>query len=152
MAAIRTWAKSLFVLAVFSSAVLLVTPKSAQKQARFVAEMLLLLCVIAPLAGLLTSAGASAGTPSLPDVQGSEQFSLEKFYAEETARRVIEIGVRAGVPVDKVKVTTKDAGFSLAGITVYLKERVPDDAVNAFTSSLGAYLGIGKGEVLVVMP
>lgn len=153
MAAIKAWAKSLFVLAVFSSTVLLITPKSALKQARFVAEMLLLLCVIAPLAGLLGSTGTAVGAmPSLPGAEGAERFSLEEFYAGEIARRVIEIGSRAGIPVESVKVTTKDAGFSLAEVEVYLSDLPGDEAVATFKDTLGAYLGIQKDKVKVVLP
>lgn len=152
MAAIKTWAKSLFVLAVFSSTVLLVTPKSMLKQARFVTELLLLLCVVAPLAGLLNSANAAAALPQVWSVEGPDRFSFEKFYAEETAKRVIEIGLRVGVPVDSVKVTTKDSGFSLAGITVYLKDRPAGDALAVFRDSLGSYLGVPSDKVEVVLP
>jgi hypothetical protein len=148
--AVKAWAKSLFILAVFSSTVLLVVPKSMLKQARFVAEMLLLLCVIAPLGGLLGAAGRAALLPEVGAAPVS-QFSLEKFYAEETARRVTEIGARTGIPVDSVKVVTKDSGFTLVEVTVYLAEPAEEDQVVAFRAALGAYLGVQKDRVKVVL-
>ncbi len=152
MEAIRTWARSLFLLSIFSSAALLIVPKPMQKQARFVAEMLLLLCVVAPLAGLLGSSTRAALLPSATDSGYAGQFSLGKFYAEETARRVTEIGQRAGVPVESVKVATGDAGFSLTEVVIYLSNRPADETLRAFRETLGAYLGIPKDRLKLVVP
>jgi hypothetical protein len=149
---IRTWARSLFLLSIFSSTVLLIVPKSMQKQARFVAEMLLLLCVVAPLSGLLASGSRAALLPSASGAGYPQQFSLGKFHAEETARRVIEIGQRTGIPVETVKVTTGDAGFSLVEVVVYLAGQPPDDTLRSFRETLGAYLGLQRDKLKLVTP
>lgn len=152
MEAVKGWARSLFMLAIFSSTALLIVPRSMLKQARFVAEMLLLLCVIAPLAGLLRSINGSASLPPLPATGSAWGFSLEQFHAEETARRVSEVATRAGLPVESVKVATKDAGFSLAEVTVCLSAKPEDEELAAFRDTLGAYLGIRKDRVKFVVP
>ncbi len=151
MEAVKLWARSIFLLAIFSSTVLLIIPKSMQKQSRFVAEMLLLLCVVAPLGSLLGAGSRETLVPAVPGSSTTVQFSLEKFYADETARRVTEIGQKAGIPVEGVTVTTKDSGFSLSEVVVRLAERPPDEQLTAFTESLSAYLGIQKNRLRVVV-
>jgi len=149
--AVKVWARSIFLLSVISSTALLIVPKSMQKQSRFVAEMLVLLCVIAPLGGLLRAGTREAlAPPGLPS-QPEEAFSLGKFYGEETARRVSEIGQQTGMTVTEVTVATKDAGFTLAEVVVYLEEQPPEERMKAFTESLTAYLGIGKDKLRVVI-
>jgi hypothetical protein len=150
--AIKTWARSLFLLSIFSSTVLMIVPKSMQKQSRFVAEMLLLLCVMAPLAGLLSSGSRASLLPSEPGSSYTQEFSLGKFHAGETARRVTEIAERAGIPVESVKVTTGDAGFSLVEVVVYLSDRPADETLRVFRETLGAYLGIRKDRLRVIAP
>ncbi len=151
MEAVKVWARSIFMLSVLSSTVLLIVPKSMQKQSRFVVEMLLLLCVIAPLSGLLGSGAqdalASTGLPS----QSAEATSLGRFYAEETARRVSELGEKAGLSIAEVAVATKNAGFSLAEVIVRLGANPSDEQMDAFTKSVSAYLGINQDRLRVVI-
>lgn len=151
MEAVKAWARSIFLLSIISSTALLIVPKPMQKQSRFVAEMLILLCVIAPLGGLIGAGTREAlATPGLPS-QPEEGSSLGKFFAEETARRVTEIGLRTGIPVLEVTVATKDRGFSLAEVVVRFEKQPPEEQMKAFTEGLGAYLGIGKDKVRVVI-
>ena len=151
MEAVRVWARSIFLLSVISSTALIIVPKSMQKQSRFVAEMLVLLCVIAPLGGLIRAGTREAlAPPNLPS-QSEEAFSLGKFYAEETARRVTEIGLEIGMPVQEVTASTKGSGFSLAEVVVHLEEQPPEEQMKAFTESLAAYLGISKDKLRVVI-
>ncbi len=151
MEAVKAWARSIFLLAVFSSTVLLVIPKSMQKQSRFVAEMLLLLCVIAPLGGLVSSGAQSALAPGNGAVAEGEATSFGDFYSSETARRVAEIGQAIGLSIESVDVATKDSGFSLASVVVHLTDRPSDDELASFTEGLSAYLGIGKDKLRVVV-
>lgn len=151
MEAVKVWARSIFLLAVFSSTVLLIVPKPMQKQSRFVAEMLILLCVVAPLGGLVSAGTRDVLAPSNSSSPAGEEFSLGKFYAEETARRVTEIGQKTGLPVLAVTVTTKESGFSLAGVLVRLAEQPDEEQLGAFTGSLSAYLGISKDKLRVVV-
>ncbi|MEX0975143.1 MAG: hypothetical protein WD024_07350 [Bacillota bacterium] len=151
MEALKVWARAIFLLAIFSSTVLLIVPKSMQKQSRFVAEMLLLLCVVAPLGGLLSAGTRAALMQPDSGATAAVQFSLGKFYAEETARRVTEIGQKAGLIVESVSVTTKDAGFSLAEVLVRLKSQPEEERLHAFVESLSAYLGIQEDRLRVVV-
>jgi hypothetical protein len=122
-----------------------------QKQTRFVAEMLILLCVVAPLGGLVSSGTKAAVLPSGSGASVAGEFSMGKFYADETARRVAEIGETAGIPVQSVTVTTRDSGFSLAEVLVKVAEQPEEGRMRAFTESLTAYLGIGKDRLRVVV-
>lgn len=151
MEAVKAWARSIFLLAVVSSTALLLVPKSMQKQSRFVAEMLILLCVIAPLATLVSATARETLVPGGLAAVVGEQPSLGKFYADETARRVTEIAQRTGLPVVEVSVATKDSGFSLASVVVRLAEHPEGDRLTAFTGSLAAYLGIGNDKLWVVV-
>ncbi|MGE5580393.1 MAG: hypothetical protein ACM3WU_10150 [Bacillota bacterium] len=151
MEAVKVWARAIFLLSVIASTALLVVPKSMQKQSRFVVEMLILLCVIAPLHGLIPQGTEAALAPNGPPTAGQEVSSLGKFYANETARRVAEIGEQAGVPVLEVTVLTGSSGFSLSSVVVRLREQPSDERLSAFTGSLAAYLGIGKDRLRVVV-
>lgn len=147
----KVWARSIFLLAIFTSTALLIIPKSMQKQARFVAEMLVLLCVVAPLAGLVNAGTREAMTPTAPSLPSPEVSALGKFYADETARRVAEIGQRTGMPIVEVTATTSGAGLSLAGVIVRVSEQPDDERFRAFAESLAAYLGISKDRLRVVV-
>ena len=148
METVKEWARSLFLISIFSSTALLLVPKSMQRQARFVAEMLILLCVVAPLARMLTTPAASTIWSSMGSNQ-ADQGSLGEFYAWETARMVAEIGRRAGIPVKTVEVGVGETGLSLSAVTVYLSGPVDPEAAQAFRDSVAAYLGVPKDKLQV---
>lgn len=151
MEAVKVWARSLFLVSIFSSTALLLVPKSMQRQARFVAEMLILLCVVAPLARVLSSPAAPALWSSVQPVL-AEEASLGEFYTRETARMVAEIGRRAGIPVKTVKVSVGDTGLSLSEVAVYLSEPTSPDSAQTFKDAVAAYLGIPKDKVQMYAP
>jgi len=149
--AVKVWARAIFLLSVIASTALLVVPKSMQKQSKFVVEMLILLCVIAPLRGLIPRGTEAALSSNGLAGAGQEEPSLARCYANETARRVAEIGEQAGVPVLEVTVLTDSSGFSLSSVVVRLSEQPSEERLNAFTASLSAYLGISKDRLRVVV-
>ena len=151
MEAVKDWARSLFLLSIFSSTALLLVPKSMQRQARFVAEMLILLCVVGPLASLFSS-GARTALPSAFQLTGSGETSLGEFYAQETARRVAEIAQKAGIPVKTVNVTTSDTGLSLKQVAVYLSDQTPEETLAAFRETVAAYLGVPRDKLKIYVP
>ncbi len=151
MEAVKAWARAIFLLSVIGSTAMLIVPKSMQKQSRFVVEMLILLCVIAPLSGLIPRGTEAALAINGAAPAGDSPPSLSTFYANETARRVSEIGKQAGVPVLEVTVLTESSGFSLSAVVVRLREQPPEERLEAFTGSLAAYLGIGKDKLRVVV-
>lgn len=146
---VRTWARGLFLLAVFSSTVMLLVPKRVQRQARFVSELLLLLCVIAPVAGLLKSGTTGLSLDSAPAT--FTDLSLGRFYSVETAQRIAELGTRCGVETQAVSVTTKDGGLSLDRVEITLKPGIEDDRIEAFREAIQVYTGIPGDKVEIVM-
>ncbi len=152
MAAIKVWARSIFVLTVFSSTALLLVPKSMTKQAKFVVEMLLLLCVIAPLAGLFRDGGRSALTSGDSWGEVSSPAALEKFLASETRRRILEMGAKANIPIEDAKAVAAKGGFTLAEVKIWLKDSVPLDTIKPFVATLSAYLGVPEDTVTVIQP
>lgn len=143
MEAVREWARGVFVLAVFASTVMLLVPKSVIRQTRFVSELLLLLCVIAPLAGVLK--GGTFGLPGRA-AQTFADFSLGDFYSAETARRIGELAITCGVEVKSVSVRTKDGGFSLDTVSVSVSP-CPDDRLDEFHKAIQVYTGIPAEKV-----
>lgn len=113
--------------------------------------MLILLCVVAPLGGLLRSGRDAAVLSASPGSGYGEQSSLGRFYSEETARRITEIGRSAGLLVESVKVTTGDSGFSLVEVVVCLGGGPGDEVVRAYRETVRAYLGIQDGRLKVTV-
>jgi hypothetical protein len=150
--AIKAWARSIFVLTVFSGTVLLLVPKSMTKQAKFVVEMLLLLCVVAPLAGLFRGNDRSVLTLGASWKEVSSSVSLERFLASETSRRVLEMGARADIPIDHVEAVPDAGGFTLVAVKIWLKESVPPDTLDPFMATLSAYLGVPRDTVTIIQP
>jgi hypothetical protein len=145
---VRVWARGLFLLSVFASTVMLLVPKSVIRQAKFVSELLLLLCVIAPLAGILRS-----GTPNLP-LRAEETFtdlSIGEFYEAETARRIRELAEECGVEIKAVSVNTKDGGFSLDKVDVTVMPGPGDDRLEAFREAIRIYMGISREKVEIAV-
>ncbi len=151
MAAVKTWARSVFILSVFSSTALLLVPRSMNKQAKFVVEMLILLCVIAPLTGLFPGAVEALMPDGYPG-EAPAGSSLESFLASETSRRVKEIASQAGVPIKEVVTTVQKGGFALAEVKVWLAQEISWETESQFASTLAAFLGVSEVAVTVVQP
>jgi hypothetical protein len=145
---VRDWARGLFLLAIFSSTVMLLVPKSMTKQVKFVSELLLLICVIAPLAGLVRS-GSAVGLPTSQVTTDFASFSLGEFYAKETAQRVRELGEKAGLSVESVEVRTKDGGLSLDEVSVVVAPGASPEELGAFREAIGIYAGIPEDKVML---
>ncbi|QUL98933.1 MAG: hypothetical protein IMF26_02345 [Candidatus Fermentithermobacillus carboniphilus] len=148
MEAIKEWARSVYLLAVFSSAVLLIVPKTMQRQARFVVEMLMLLCVLAPLFHLMPrpiETTVSSGSY----VSGSYTASLERFYVAEVERRVREVGQGAGIAIRDVEVvvTGSAPGFRVGAVKVVLGRDLTEEEARRFREVTGAYLNIPPDRV-----
>jgi len=148
---LKTWARSIYVLSVLSSVVILLSPKRMQKEVRFVLEMLILLCIIAPLISLLGKpldkrVGAIGGTLS-----ETSQATLEKFYEDEMARRIRELGLKANIPIAAVtlKIQGSFPAFKVGFVDIRLERPVDKEEIEAFRGSLSAYLGISREDVLV---
>lgn len=150
MEAVRGWAKSVFILSIFASTVMLLVPKSMSKQAKFAAEMLLLLCVVAPLAGLLSGAGSIPVSPDLTFGEPAQPFALGNYLVSETRRRVTEMASLAGIPADDVSVALSQTGYGIEEIVLTLKSPVAEDDEEAFKATLSAYLSIPKDRVRFV--
>ena len=151
MEAIKAWAKSVFILSVFASTVMLLVPKSMNKQAKFVSEMLLLLCVAAPLAGLLSGAGGIPASPELTFGESAPPFALNDYLVTETSRRVSEIASLAGISVDDVSVMPAQSGYGIEGITITLSSPVIDEDGEALRETLSAYLSVPVDRVRLVV-
>lgn len=141
----------MFVLAVFSSAALLVVPPSMARHARFVAEMVILLCLIAPLSGIVATGTDLSRTVSVQGIS-SGSFSLSRFYAQELESRIRQIGQRAGIPIESVKVAAAGGGLTLTGVTVSVSEKLDSALEAAFRDALAAYVGLRRDSVVIVQP
>jgi hypothetical protein len=129
---------------------MLLVPKSMSKQAKFASEMLLLLCVVAPLAGLLTGDGSVSVLPDLTFGESAQPFSLGNYLVSETERRVTEMASIAGIPADDVSVTLSETGYDIEEITLTLESFVPVDEEEAFRRTLSAYLSVPTDRVKFV--
>ncbi len=152
MAAIKLWARSIFVLSVLTSTALVLVPKSMQKQARFVTEMLILLCIVAPLASLMRNVGLQSDIAQYQWDELNQPQTLETFLALETERRVLQITNDAGIPVLDVEALASKGGFTLAQVKIWSKDRVPEGAKESFVATLSAYLGVPKDKITVIQP
>lgn len=124
-------------------------PRSMLRQARFVIEMVLLLCVIAPAIGFLPRvemAGAS-WNPTAAVPGDAEPFSIERFYARETESRVEEIARRLKIPLAGVSVSI-GSGLRLSAITVLVEAMPEEDVLQVFKQSLTSYMGIPGEKVI----
>lgn len=149
MDSLKDWARGVYLLAVFSSAAILIIPKCMQKQSKFVIELLMLLCIMAPVArfaGKPLDASSAAWNYREHD---SNLISLETFYTQETGRRVKEMAISAGLPVDKVSVEA--LGFAprfSCRVTLYLSSAPDRDVADSFARFLSSYLSIGPEDIL----
>ncbi len=149
MSAVKTWARSLLVLAVFSSGALFVVPRSMLRQAKFVIEMVLLLCVIVPVSFLPRVETSHAPWNQAATVPGdAEPFSIERFYARETETRVEEIARKLKIPLAGVSVST-GSGLRLSAITVLVETMPEEETLQAFRQSLISYMGIPAEKVII---
>ncbi|HHW27825.1 MAG TPA: hypothetical protein GXX23_10920 [Firmicutes bacterium] len=151
MEAIKSWAKSVFMLSMFASTVMLLVPKSMQKQAKFAAEMLLLLCVVAPVVGLLSGARSVPASPGFTWSESVPPFALGDYLVSETERRVTEMASIAGIPLDRVSVVPSREGYGIEEVRVVLKSPVSDQEGEAFKGTLAAYLSIPADKVFLVV-
>jgi len=146
---LKEWARGVYLLAVFSSAAILLIPKRMQKQSKFVIELLMLLCIMAPVAGLV---GKSIDTASVAwnyREHDSNLTSLKTFYAQETGRRVKEMAISAGLPVDKVLVEALGlAPDFTCRVTLFLSSAPDQDVADSFARFLSSYLSISLEHIL----
>lgn len=129
---------------------MLLVPKSMAKQAKFAAEMLILLCVVAPLAGLLTGAGSAPASPDLALDESFAPFVLGNYLASETSRRVREIAFLAGVLVDDVLVVPEETGYGIAEITIMVASLSDEDEV-ALRATLSQCLSVPADRINFVL-
>ena len=141
MEAIKSWAKSVFVLSILASTAMLLVPKSMSKQAKFAAEMLILLCVVAPLTGLLSGTSSAPASPDLTLGESTAPFVLGNYLASETSRRAKEIVSLAGVSVDDVLVVPKETGYGIEEITITLAS-LSDEDEQALRATLSQCLSV----------
>ena len=104
MQSLKTWAKTVYLVAVLSSAALLMIPRSMQKQSKFVIELLLLLCILAPTANLARKSFDISEIPWDYHFWYSDSASFETLYAREVERQVKELSSAAGFSVHSVHV------------------------------------------------
>ncbi len=153
MESLKAWAKSIYLVAIVSSVAILMIPKSMQKQSKFVIELLLLLAILAPIAGFVNK---SYDVPQViweyQDLD-SGYVPLSIFYIKEIQRQVTQLAVAAGLPVHSVMV--KAGGlppdFSGSGITLYLNEPVNEQdqhVMDQFSELLASRFSISAERIL----
>lgn len=149
MGSLKEWARGVYLLAVFSSAAILLIPKRMQKQSKFVIELLMLLCIMAPIAGLVGKPIDAASVAWNYREHDSNLTSLETFYAQETGRRVKEMAISAGLPVDKVLVEALGlAPDFTCRVTLFLSSAPDQDVADSFARFLSSYLSISLEHIL----
>lgn len=147
MESLKVWAKTVYLLAVISSAALLMIPRGMQKQSRFVIEMLMLLCILAPVAGF---SGKFYDTATVTWNYGEYDFgaaSLESFYSREIERRVMEMSIAAGLALDSVSVQVEGFAPNFQGseLILYLSspaDEIEQDKLDNFCKLLAAHLSM----------
>ena len=137
MDAVKAWARGIFVLSVLSSATLLIVPRKAQKQTRFVLSMLLLLCTVAPLVKVVPALKDGENVFSSPE---EGEFHIRGFLEEETAQTVRLVASKAGYEVLSVKVGVK--GLSVKRLEMDIKGPLDEGEKEDLEELLSAYLGI----------
>ena len=152
LAAIKVWARSIFVLSVLTSTALILVPKSMQKQARFVTEMLILLCIVAPLASLMRNTDFQSHVAGYQWDELNQPAALETFLASETKRRVLQISGDAGIEVIDVEASASKGGFTLDYVKIWSKGQVPEGAKESLVKTLSAFLGVPRDKITVIAP
>lgn len=152
MESLKAWAKGVYLVAVISSAALVLIPKSMQKQSKFVIELLLLLCILAPVAGFVGKPQQVAGLRLGQDTWEADGFSLERFYALEVQRRVTQLALAAGLPIHSVQVEPAGVApeFSATKLTLYLTVSLyePDgEVLQKFRELIATQLDIDPGSI-----
>ncbi|MGI6628238.1 MAG: hypothetical protein ACOX4K_07840 [Bacillota bacterium] len=146
---LKEWARGVYLLAVLSSAAILMIPKSMQKQSKFVIELLMLLCIIAPVAGFIRKPiDAPSATWNYRE-QDYRDISLKAFYAGEVSRRVKDTAISVGLPVESVLVEVSGfaPGFTCSGINIYLSSPVEEGKTDSFARFLASYLAIDQSRI-----
>jgi hypothetical protein len=153
MSSIKEWARTIYLVSVFSALALLIVPRSMLKQVRFVVEMLLIFCILAPLINAVLGGGPETvlmnGSFDLP---GS--LNMASYYTMETGRRIKETGLSLGLPVDNVeiKVSGTGPGFRVTSISVDVSESPEPETENAFVQALSAYIGVDEDRITIRKP
>jgi hypothetical protein len=149
---LKSWAKAVYLVAVVSSAALVMIPKSMQKQSKFVIELLLLLCILAPVAGFVSKPHQVAGVMWGQAGWAPDSFSLERFYATEVERRITQMGIAAGLPIHSVEVETRGFApdFSGSKVCVYLMAPVDEadaQVIHAFRELIATHLDLDPDNI-----
>ncbi len=152
MAAIKVWARSIFVLSVLTSTALILVPKSMQKQARFVTEMLILLCIVAPLAGLMRNVGLHTDVTGYQWDEINQPAVLETFLASETEKRVLQISADAGIAVSGVEAQASKGGFTLDHVKIWAEDEVSESSEESLVATLSAFLGVPQDKITIIQP
>lgn len=149
MEAIKEWARSVYILAMLSSVVLLLVPRKMLRQVRFVAEIIMLLCILSPVLGAVLGAENLTIYSERFEPPESYSASLEKFYVGEIERRIKEIGNDAGIPVKSVRTNLSGFApkFSVSSVSIYLSAPVEKDKTRKFRDLIAAYLGIDSSKI-----
>ena len=149
MEALKNWAKGVYLLAVFSSVVMMIIPKRVEKQSRFVMELLMLLCIMAPVTGFVKNPIDRDRVAWNLQENDFGYDSLREFYEVESCRRVKELAEDLGLSVESVSVEVSGhtPNFSVGSITLRLSDLPHEEIASGLKDFLSAYFSINQDQI-----
>lgn len=159
MEVIREWARSVSLVAVVCSMILMLAPAKMKKNVAFVLELIVLVAVIAPAWSWVSLVRARPAALSLESYlpQGTDSGAFRQLYVVETRRQVEALVRSFGLPVLSVKVEVDAATGNLSRIIVAIPSneagsvaRAEDEGVpESFRKLLSLYTGVPESSVIV---
>lgn len=149
MSGIKAWARSLVILAVFSSGALFLVPKGVQKQAKFVLEMLLLLCAIVPVVWIVPGLGIAEKAWSASTQVSGDNFGVRQFFAKEMEAQVRETAKKLGMNASVTAQVASD--LRLVSLTLTVDSVQDDETLHALKHSLATYMGISEDKIVFLV-
>lgn len=150
---VKSWAKSVYVLAVLSSLVVVMAPRKMQKEIRFVLEIMVLLLLLTPLVTLFGKSPSfeNTWTNTTDNLSRQNYLSLESFFRDETKRRILTISKTLGLTVDSVEVEVKGVfpNLTVSRLVVALNQPEDQESLENFRRSLQSYLGVPEESIVL---
>lgn len=144
--AVREWARSVYVVSVVASIAVLLLPKRYAKHGRFVAEMLILVCVLSPIAKL---SNVSQQELFRSTFSGQEVSPSGEFYARQVEDGIRGIANSLGLTVGEVELEIKDGSGEFARVIICLERPAGEDAIKALKKTVAAWFGMDEASVTV---
>lgn len=160
MEVVKDWARSVSLVAVLCSMILMLTPARMKRNVAFVLEIIVLIAVIAPAWRWISLVRARPAALVLESYlpRGTDGGAFRRLYLAETRRQIEALVQSFGFPVSSLKLEVDAATGNLSRITIAIPSKqaggsgadgtggvLPD----SFRKLVSLYTGVPESSVII---